>query len=409
MKKVTIIMGRGIEGCGVTKFTLEQNDWFNRNGVQSSVYSAKDKSWTRKNSHDCASVNNVKFADDAEANKIIEACNSSDAVIITSLPSLSHPEKCIAYFKRIIASINKPIVLIQLDHRSASIKRNAALDESIKASTVMFSLSRQNDFSEYARSLLGNTGIASFFDEDVSEEKEIFAYQVGYQFEVNKRKFWKDIGEQDPKHHKWIGRTTSWKGYQQMFKFHNEFLMNNDCLTTFEGIEKSPAYLGFKDLSEYVECIDKDANDYDFSQSYGKRVHVFGPYANEALLHRLSRCGFGYQLSLLDQKYIENALEYTHCEIVSAGCVPVFRAGWGQRAKHRVTNVPLIECENTGTVWLDDNDMQPAFELIKRLESDPVMRDEYRNMAYEFYHTHQDAEYIYTDMFKKMKDSLKLN
>jgi len=32
--------------------------------------------------------------------------------------------------------------MIQLDHKSASIKRNAALDESINASAVMFSLSR---------------------------------------------------------------------------------------------------------------------------------------------------------------------------------------------------------------------------------------------------------------------------
>ena len=27
--KVAIILGRGIEGCGVTKFSLEQNKWFN--------------------------------------------------------------------------------------------------------------------------------------------------------------------------------------------------------------------------------------------------------------------------------------------------------------------------------------------------------------------------------------------
>lgn len=407
MKKIAIIMGRGIEGCGVTKFTLEQNDWFNRNGMQSTIYATKDKSWTRKNSHDCATVKSLKFAKDDEANQVIEACNDSDVVIITSLPSIGHPEKCIESFKRVIASITKPIVLIQLDHKSASINRNAALDESIKASTVIFSLSRKNDFSEYVRSISGSVGLASFFEEETADEKDIFAYQVGYQFEPNKKRYWKDIKEQDPKHHKWIGRTTSWKGYQQMFKFHNNFLRPNGCLTTFEGIEKSPAYLGFKDLSEYNACIEFDPETYDLSNGYGDLAFVFGPYNNDSLLERMSRAGFGYQLSLLDQKYIENALEYTHCEIVATGVVPVFRAGWGRRAKHRTMDVPLIDCPNNGTVWLDDDDMAPAMELIKKLENDPVMRDEYRNMAYEFYKYHQDAEYIYSDMFEKMKPYIK--
>jgi hypothetical protein len=67
----------------------------------------------------------------------------------------------------------------------------------------------------------------------------------------------------------------------------------------------------------------------------------------------------------------------------------------------------LIESVNTGTVWLDDNNMQPALDLIKKLEKDDVMRDEYRNMAYEFYKYHQDSEYIYSDMFEKMKPYIK--
>jgi hypothetical protein len=31
------------------------------------------------------------------------------------------------------------------------------------------------------------------------------------------------------------------------------------------------------------------------------------------------------------------------------------------------------------------------------------MRDEWRNMAYDFCKTHQDAEYIFEDMWNKMK------
>ena len=397
--KISFLMGRGIEGCGVTKFTLEQNDWFNRNGHTSTIFAPKDKNWTRKTSHEVAGVVCTKWAKDEEADKVIAACNESDFIIITSLPSVGHPEGCISNFKKILASLDKPVVFIQLDHKMMSIKRNAALDEAIDASDVMFSLSRYNDFCKYVKQRQGG----AFGALEGIKQTQIFAYQVGFRFDENKAIFWKDIKEQDVKHHKWIGRTTSWKGYDQMFKFHNNFLRGNGCLTTFEGIEKSPAFLGFKDLSEFIECVGQDPETYDLSNGYGNLAHVFGPYNNEQLLHRLSKCGFGYQLSLLDQPYIENALEYTHCEIVATGVIPVFRAGWGRRAKHRVTQVPLIDCKDTGTIWLDDDDMAPALEQIKMLEKDEGMREEWRNMAFEFYREHQDAEHIFVDMWNKMK------
>ena len=413
IKDVVIMMARGIEGCGVTKFSLEQNKWFNNNGIRSTLIASSDKKWSRKTAHDCDVIQSFLFANDQEADAIIKKCNEVDVVIITSLPSRQyhnskgHPIGCIDNFKRIISSIKTPIVLVQLDHASLSINRNAALDESINASTIMFSLSRSNDFCEHVHKLEGTTGISSFFDDTPVNPTPIFAYQVGYDFEPTKKQYWKDIKEQDPKHHKWIGRTTSWKGYKQMFKFHNNFLQGNQCLTTFEGIEKSPAYLDFKLLSDFHAHIMNDINAIDMSNGYGGLAYVFGPYNNNQMLERMSRCGFGYQLSILDQKYIENAIEYTHCEIVATGVIPVFRAAWGQRAKHRTTGIPLIESVNTGTVWLDDNDMQPALDLIKKLESDDVMRDEYRNMAYEFYKYHQDSEYIYSDMFEKMKPYIK--
>ena len=98
--KIAIIMGRGIEGCGVTKFTVEQTKWLSKNGHNHVVFSSKDKSWTRKNAHDVSNVVQLKLAKSEETNKMIEGCNKADIVIINSLPSLSHPEAAIEQFKR---------------------------------------------------------------------------------------------------------------------------------------------------------------------------------------------------------------------------------------------------------------------------------------------------------------------
>ena len=400
--KVAIIMGRGIEGCGVTKFTVEQTKWFAKNGHEFTVYSSKDKSWTRKNAHDVSNVVQLKFAKVEETNKMIAGCNEADVVIINSLPSLSHPEAAIENFIRTLNEIKKPVVLIQHDHSSLSIKRNAAIKEAVQKADILFGHSDTNDFAKYVSEVTGGGGLAGFFGEDSS--KTILNFQPGMDFDSVRAKYWKHIEETDPIMNKWIGRTTSWKGYVQMFKFHNEFLRPNNYITTFEGIEKSPAYLGFRELSEFNGMIDKNID--DVTLELDQPAYVFGPFVNDQMLERMSKVGFGYQLSLLDARYIQRSIEYTHCEVACTGVVPVLRKSYGERCTHRHFGKKLIDCENTGTIWLDDNDMQPAFDLLNKLAKDPELRNQYREQAFEFYKLHQDAEYTFAEMMKQIEDNL---
>jgi hypothetical protein len=223
-------------------------------------------------------------------------------------------------------------------------------------------------------------------------------------FDSVRAKYWKPIEAQDTLMNKWIGRTTSWKGYVQMFKLHNEFLRPNGYITTFEGIEKSPAYLGFRELSEFNGMIDKDIASTNLENN--QPAYVFGPFINHEMLERMSRVGFGYQLSVLDERFIERSIEYTHCEVVCTGVVPVFRKAYGERCTHRKFGDKLINCKDTGTIWLDDNDMQPAFDLLNKLASDNVMRNEYREMAFEFYKQHQYSQYTYAEMMKQIETNL---
>ena len=400
--KVAIIMGRGIEGCGVTKFTVEQTKWLAKNGHEFTVFSSKDKSWTRKNAHDVSNVVQLKFAKAEETNKMIAGCNEADVVIINSLPSIGHPDECINQFKRALNEITKPVVLIQHDHSSHSIRRNAAIDESIRKASILFGHSSRNDFAKHVSTVTDGGGLAGFFGEDNS--KTILNFQPGLDFDSVRAKYWKPIEEQNPIMNKWIGRTTSWKGYVQMFKFHNEFLRPNDYITTFEGIEKSPAYLGFRELSEFNGMIDQDINTVTLEKD--QPAYVFGPFINDQMLGRMATVGFGYQLSVLDERFIERSIEYTHCEVVCSGVVPVFRKSYGERCTHRHFGKKLIDCENTGTIWLDDNDMQPAFDLLNKLAADPVLRNQYREQAYEFYKLHQDSQYTFAEMFEQIENNL---
>jgi hypothetical protein len=193
-----------------------------------------------------------------------------------------------------------------------------------------------------------------------------------------------------------------------MFQWHNGYLMPNGHLTTFEGIEKSPAFIAFKELSDFHNEIKSDAEGFNLSNRYGDKASVFGPYVNNKLLHRMSRSGFGYQLSILKPKFIEKSIEYTHCEVASVGTVPVFRKEYGDVCVHRVTGDPLSKSKDNFTIWLskEKSDMENAINTVKRLATDPVLRDEWREGAYAFYKAHQNSEHVFEDLMEKVKDNL---
>ena len=64
---------------------------------------------------------------------------------------------------------------------------------------------------------------------------------------------------------------------------------------------------------------------------------------------------------------------------------------------HRKQGKPISKCENTGTLALNND----APEIMVKLANDNIMRDEWRNMMYDFWKDHCDAEVIYNDIMEK--------
>lgn len=411
MNKVTLLMGRGVEGCGVTKFTLEQIKWLKSNGYEYAAFAPKEKTWTRRKVHDFSDIDEIEFTDDSNVRRIIEACDSSDTVIINSLPSLSHAQETIDAFSRIVDSTKAPIVLVQHDHSGLSIRRNMCMEQTINKAVAIFSHSRENDFAAVVEELTDTGGLSAFFGDDDSKNAEILNFQPGMDFDTVRDRYWKPIDQQDPLHNKWIGRTTTWKGYRELFQFHDNYLRPNGYLTTMEGIEKSPAFIPFKEnkFGEWEgQVTRKNAID-EWELIPGNHMYMFGPYRNHEMLERMSACGFGYQLSALKPRFIERSIEYTHCEVVCTGTIPVFRESYGRQCVHRRTGDPLIEHDDSGTVWLADEtkDMQKAFDRIDFLARNPAARDETREKAYEFYKSHQDSEHTFKEMMDQIEERIK--
>jgi len=408
--KVTIIMGRGIEGCGVSKYTVEMTKWLERNGHDYTIIASKDKTWSRKDAHSFKNLMHLKFSVDENIETIINKCNEADFVIVNSLPSRKygaskgHDPKVGINFIRIINEVKSKIVLIQHDHNKLSIVRNDGLEEYVKRADVIFAHSPDGDFAREVQKMNGTSGFMSFVEN--TEPRKIMNFQPGMYFDEVRQKYWKPISQQDKMVHRWVGRTTFWKGFGLMFDFHNNYLKNSGALTVLEGIEKSPAYIDFKNRFDFTPMLDKNPDKEDLTSHYGDKAVVFSFFKNVELLERMSKSGFGYQLSLMDPRFIEHSIEYTHCEVAATGCIPVFRKEYGDACKHIKHGDPLSQCKDSGTIWLSDSNMQECMDLITRINNDDSMREDWREKAFEFYKSHQDASVAFDRLFSDIRNEL---
>jgi len=407
-------MARGTEGCGVTKFATEQLRWLRKHGHEARVFTMRDKAYSRAKTHDTNDFTKVKFADDAEFNEMLAWCDACDVVFVNSMPPKENghtsplPDHAYENWARFIREVRAPIAIVQHDHKIYSLKRNALMDELIDRADMVFVHSPRNDFADYLRDFEGE-GLRMFFDDEPGvPRKKLFSFQPGFSFDDSR---WVPVGEQDARHHKWIGRSTSWKGYRLMFEFSKLLCLDPGVLVTLEGLEKSPGFLSIKgqyDFHSHVSHIFDLIERVDLEPYRGTKPAVFSSFVNEKLVARMARVGFGYQTSLLEPKFIDRSIEYTHCEVVQAGAVPVFRQEYGQLCRHRVTGDPLTESKNNFTIWLGAENHEACINTVRRLTDDPVERDEWRRGALEFYGAHQDSEHTFAEMMKHVEDVLKM-
>lgn len=396
---IGILLGRGIEGCGITRFTIEMIDAIDEDHGYL-CYAVDDKHWTRRNAHDLEdAITSVEFEHATHAAHVIEAMKQMDVVIVNSLPAKDASDAVKSNWNWVIDSIGCPIVLIQHDHSMISIKRNACLDETIVAADLIMCHSQRSPFAEYAMRKIRD-GVA------------VEAFQPGMNFNKLTDEFYERAMHKDLYRQHWIGRTTSWKGYDYFFNLDAmlKTVSTEKWLMLMEGIERGIAFTGFKKLGEFDDYSAPRyrapiyKHDFDL-ELYGGKIQVYGPYIRDEMLRRMAQSGFGHQLSGLKPRYIQRSLEYTHLEIVCCGTIPVFRQSYGELCRHRTRDIPLIECEDNGTIWLDstEDSMESVIDEMTSLIKDEAAYDAQAKEAHSFYEQHQGPQ-VFDDIIEKIKE-----
>lgn len=396
-KRIAIVLGRGTEGCGVTQCAIQM-----QRVTGASIYSANDKKWGRAKG---LVFEQTEFSMANQWEEYSRRINENyDLCIVYSVPSKGHPVECQDNFVKFLNAISIRKAFINVDHKAASIARNANLKEVCESVDVIMTHSLQNDFSKFMSKNKIKTPLAKM--------------ALGFDYDGHRKQYWKDISLQQHNLVRWIGRTAMWKGPSLMIDFHQDRLMDNEFITVLEGLEASIQYplVLYRDNKEenpidrrIVENYfrpEKQYEDKKFTpdlygkEEIGKGAYLYPQYVNSEAMERMSLSAFGSDLYHLKAETYGDNIENCHAECVASGTVPVFHKHFCDNVIHKVQGKPITHCENSGTIGLGYDNFDECLSIMQKLKNDIVMRNEWREMSFEFWKQHSNGEDVVKEIIE---------
>jgi hypothetical protein len=221
-------------------------------------------------------------------------------------------------------------------------------------------------------------------------------------------------------------RLSGWKGPNLMMDFHAQQLMKENYITILEGLEASIGWAGIlyekgdnkngKPFYEDNEIVNyfrprKELDEVKFTEDlYGKETpgagaYLYPPYTNVDCMKRMAKSAFGSDLYHLKAHMYGNNIENCHAEVIASGTIPIFHKHFCDNVIHRVTGNSITEDSGcSGTIGLDHTNFDETRELMVKLSNDPVMRDEWREMAFTYWRKHSNANTCASEIIENLEN-----
>lgn len=407
-KNILLIIGRGGEGCGVTRFTIEVEEWLKHAGHNVKVLAGADKKWGREkaqpNDFEKHSFKSGVWSDNVKY----------DMCIITSVPPKKIDkdeeisDKIYNNFIDTLKKLDTRLVYFQCDNKIHSINRNFYADH--KYMRPFFSI-----LDRIVVHNLNADFVKSFIDKhSLRDCKFTLGQQVLISTDFDEEASQITKAEKVDKTCWFIGRSAQWKGWREFRDFHTTTLRNAGYTSVIEGIELSiNAKQDMCNIDENNKYTWRDDNIYygkdlspddilnDIASYRDQPSLIFGPYVRLEALNRVHRAKFGMFFTFTGPEF-GGQIEITFLEIVGAGTVPVIRKElWDCAFFNDVYLKDLGTPEELGIVVYDHNKKEECLELLNRLNSNKELYETYLMNALRLCKSQFNREYIIGRLFEK--------
>jgi hypothetical protein len=385
--KVAILLGRGIEGCGVTRYALEEQKWYYNNGHECTIYAANDKKWGRKDSQQHEIVEFANNEIEALAKKLND---EMDIVYYQSLPAKKgySDEYKELWMTHMVKGIQKPIKLShQNDHKAQSLGRNYNIWETMSHMDACFTHSFGSPFAKKME----------------KENPQVPLLKMGLGFDFNSlKKYWKQ--DQIPRI-SYFGRFAGFKDPGRITEMQPQ-LEKYNILGEMRGIERSIGSLSlfFEDVKDRDNTYRK--NIFEVNKKNPEptikttdKIYIYGPYNRLEGIEELSNSMFGADFYNLDAEAYGDNMEFAMCEIIATGCIPVFDKHWAENCTHR-DGRKFIDIENFA-IYSDGENHEEVAKQMALLAQDRVARNKFRINSYMVAKAHCDNSIVYADMHEQ--------
>ena len=374
-KKIAIVFGKGLDGCGVEKFGYE---WQRYDPENIDVFALKERAFNRGGTH---ISDYIEFKPD-EMSTIAERLNKDyDIVIINSYPSPMHSQKTVTSFYRdLILKIEKPILVSMMHEIIQSNYDRIPLQVAISnAADVVFNFSTHTNYAKDMARILTNKKLG----ERIARMK--------LPLTLDDFQKWRITHDQKKRRCIYAGRWSSMKQPNVIIELWER---DKDFHYALHGIEKS---IGAKyDVIDPCDYFRKYTGTYNYDS---ERCECFGEFDYNQGMTLISESMFGYSgfhLPKMPHNYGDR-FEYAQMEIIACGTVPIFDMHYGNH--NRAVDGSLF-ADHPIAIWNDRTNLDMTIDLIHTVADDHTTYYQYNEDGLEFLHQEAESSVVIPHMIR---------
>lgn len=394
--KIAMIMGRGIEGAGITRYVIELSSYLIKQKFDVSIFVVDDKKWGRGKFQPFPQEPIMITKDNID--NFSKTLNTFDTVFIHSVPSIKHSQWAQDGFLKMIKETDVKKIMFQNDHKIASIHRNANFFDIAETCDGIVSFSPTCPFYNKLVDLFGK------------EIRDRFIPLInGFNFDnltqYRKDQHWKKIT--------YLGRFATFKQPDRLFAF-LPYAKQNQLLLEMKGVERSlgALHIFYDDIekrtpkSDIYEVTAKAlANGFvaDNDKRDFEHIYIYGPYEYADGMETLSSSLVGADFYHLNAEAYGNSIEYAQCEIIGVGSVPMFDYHWAENTwvyhNGKQTDQHFIDIDNYGLFLKKDlSNVEEIVDKINQIWDNKALHKKYLDTSLEITRNHCNIDYIYANL-----------